>query len=82
MMVILTQMIVIMTNCNECKNNNNIIMIMMMIIIIMIIKMIMIIMINSNYRFGKKMVLNPFSTGTGWTLYKVNGGFRILYGMG
>ena len=26
--------------------------------------------------------INPFSTGTGWTLYKVYGGFRILYGTG
>ena len=26
--------------------------------------------------------VNPFSTGTGWTLYKVYGGFRISYGMG
>ena len=26
--------------------------------------------------------INPFSTGTGWTLYKVYGGFRISYGMG
>ena len=26
--------------------------------------------------------INPFSTGTGWTLYKVYGGFRISYGTG
>ena len=26
-----------------------------------------------------KFILNPFSTGTGWTLYKVYGGFRISY---
>ena len=26
--------------------------------------------------------VNPFSTGTGWTLYKVYGGFRISYGTG
>ena len=26
--------------------------------------------------------INPFSTGTGWILYKVYGGFRILYGTG
>ena len=29
-----------------------------------------------------KVPLNPFSTGTGWTLYKFYGGFRISYGMG
>ena len=27
-------------------------------------------------------LFNPFSTGTGWTLYKVYGGFRISYGTG
>ena len=26
--------------------------------------------------------INPFSTGTGWPLYKVYGGFRISYGTG
>ena len=26
--------------------------------------------------------VNLFSTGTGWTLYKVYGGFRISYGTG
>ena len=27
-------------------------------------------------------IVNPFSTGTVWTLYKVYGGFRISYGTG
>ena len=27
-------------------------------------------------------LLNPFSMGTRWTLYKVYGGFRISYGTG
>ena len=31
---------------------------------------------------GRVDAFNPFSTGTGWTLYKVYGGFRISYGMG
>ena len=26
--------------------------------------------------------INPFSTGTGWTLYKVYGGFTFSYGTG
>ena len=29
-----------------------------------------------------RVAFNPFSTGTGWTLYKVYGGFRISYGTG
>ena len=29
-----------------------------------------------------KASFNPFSTGTGCTLYKVYGGFRISYGTG
>ena len=27
-------------------------------------------------------IFNPFSMGTGWTLYKVRGFFRISYGTG
>ena len=27
-------------------------------------------------------LINPFFTGTGWTLYKVYGGLRISYGSG
>ena len=43
---------------------------------------------ESNYCFNIHWILcivvdvNPFSTGTGWTLYKVYGGFRISYGTG
>ena len=34
------------------------------------------------YGISVVLYLNPFSTGTGWTLYKVYGGFRISYGTG
>ena len=33
-------------------------------------------------KFCEIITLNPFSTGTGWTLYKVYGGFRFSYGTG
>ena len=38
--------------------------------------------INASNTSMKFVLINPFSTGTGWTLYKVYGGFRISYGTG
>ena len=37
---------------------------------------------SSMSQMDKMLTLNPFSTGTGRTLYKVYGGFRISYGTG
>ena len=39
-------------------------------------------LLNSVYRVARSDSVNPFSMGTGWTLYKVCGGFRISYGTG